>query len=319
MIRIRDPGGPYVDAFTATYYAPFTAATGIGIERMVGGVEPTGMIRDMVRSRDYTWDMAVISDAAHRQLVREECLEPHRVSTPDVLSIEPPLRTDWFVASSTMAMVLAVNVGTYGAGEPGGWAALWDVAGQPGRRSLRRHPIDTLEQALLANGVAPGALYPLDIRRAFQALDRIRPSVQEWWNRAIRTTELMQQGLVDMVPTSSIRAQAAIDAGAPFRIEWAGNLRSNEGWCILRGAPAAEECRAFIAFAATAERQAATTRWLCASPTIPRAASLIPANRAVLLPDHPAHRSQAVRTDAQYWSTHKDEAEARFEAWLLAG
>lgn len=314
-IRIRDPGGPYVEGFTTAFYAPFTAATGIEIDRMVGGVEPTGMIREMVRSGTYTWDMVVVSDAAHRQLAAEGCLAPIEVETPDTLTIPAALRSPWFVGNATLAMVLAVNTETYGAtGGPSGWADFWDVAAWPGRRSLRRHPIDTLEQALLADGVAAGSLYPLDVDRAFRALDRIRPAVQAWWPRAVQTTEMMRDDTVDLVPTSSIRAQAAIDAGAAFRVEWGGNLRSVEGWCILAGSPRAELCRRFIAFAATAERQAAFTPFVCASPSIPGALALIPPGRARLLPDY--HRGQGVVADSVYWSVEKDGLEARFEGWL---
>jgi hypothetical protein len=46
------------------------------------------------------------------------------------------------------------------------WADVWNVEGFPGRRVSRKHPIDSMEQALLADGVAPDKLYPLDADRA---------------------------------------------------------------------------------------------------------------------------------------------------------
>ena len=45
----------------------------------------------------------------------------------------------------------------------------------PGRRALRNHPIATLEAALMADGVAPDKLYPLDVDRAFKKLEEIKP------------------------------------------------------------------------------------------------------------------------------------------------
>ena len=93
-------------------------------------------------------------------------------------------------------------------------------------------------------------------------------------------------------------------------IEWNGNMRSNEGWCILKGSPRADLCRRFIEFAVTAERQAAFTPWVCASPTIPRALDFIAPERARLLPDF--HRAGSVTADSVYWSVAKEGLKARF-------
>ena len=35
--------------------------------------------------------------------------------------------------------------------------------------------------ALLADGVAPSKLFPLDLDRAFHKLDQIKPNVAVWW------------------------------------------------------------------------------------------------------------------------------------------
>jgi putative spermidine/putrescine transport system substrate-binding protein len=47
----------------------------------------------------------------------------------------------------------------------------------PGPRSLRNHPVDNLEFALLADGAAMDKLYPIDMDRAFRKLDEIRQHV----------------------------------------------------------------------------------------------------------------------------------------------
>ena len=44
--------------------------------------------------------------------------------------------------------------------------------------SLRNHPMDTFEEALLADGVAAGQLRPYDVDRAFDSLVRIRPNIE---------------------------------------------------------------------------------------------------------------------------------------------
>jgi putative spermidine/putrescine transport system substrate-binding protein len=129
--------------------------------------------------------------------------------------------------------------------------------------------MDTMEEALLADGVAPGQLYPYDVDRAFDSLARIRPHIDTWWSGAAIQTRLLTSGRIDLCAVSSIRAQNAIESGAPVRIAWQGNIRSVEGWVILKGTPKQGLCRRFVAFAADAERQAVFARHINSSPTLP--------------------------------------------------
>lgn len=63
---------------------------------------------------------------------------------------------------------------------PRNFAEYFDLQKFPGRRTFRSRPNETLELALLADGVTPNAMYPLDVDRAFSMLDRVKPSVAAW-------------------------------------------------------------------------------------------------------------------------------------------
>ena len=321
-IRVRDPGGPYAPGLTAAIYTPFTAATGIAVERIVGGVEPTGLIEEMVTRGRYDWDLALVSAAAARQLVAgpSPFLEPIALDAATTRAIPAAFRTEYFVGNDVYATVLAYDEDAFaGRPAPSCWADFWDVTRFPGRRALRDHPIDTLEEALLADGVAPERLYPLDLDRAFRSLDRIRPHLVEWWPLAARAVELMTTRRVDLLAITSLRVHAANESGARFRVAWRQNLQSCDGWVILRGTPRAELCREFVRFAATAERQAAFTPLIHAAPTHAGAAAHIDPAVARLLPDHPANRAEAIVTDPAYWSHEKESVLRRFTAWRAAG
>lgn len=69
---------------------------------------------------------------------------------------------------------------------PKDFAQLWDIKNFPGRRALPRIVDEVLELALLADGVTPSKLYPLDVDRAFKALDRIKPYVKVWFDATAR-------------------------------------------------------------------------------------------------------------------------------------
>src|SRR4029079_14217589 len=59
---------------------------------------------------------------------------------------------------------------------PADFKDFWDAQRFPGRRGLRTRISETLEMALVADGVPPNKLYPLDIERGFKALQRVQPA-----------------------------------------------------------------------------------------------------------------------------------------------
>lgn len=316
---VRDPGGPYTTAFKEAFYEPFRAATGIEVIGVVSPHEPTTQIKTMVEARAWTWDMALLSRAAHDQLVaeRDGYLAPIDVDSPGIRATPAIFKTDHFVGNDVFAAVLAYRHDRFTSRRPpAGWADLLDPARMPGRRALRRHPFDTLEQALMADGVARDRLYPIDVERALTRLEPLRRTGTLWWSNGAQTTRMLGAGEVDLCATYSARAQAAIDEGAPVTIVWDGMLYAAEGWCILKGSPNADLARRFIAFAVDAERQARITRHLAYGPTIPDAYRFVDPARARHFPSHPDNLARGVAIDSAWWGRHKDPITERFNAWL---
>jgi putative spermidine/putrescine transport system substrate-binding protein len=67
---------------------------------------------------------------------------------------------------------------TFPGGGPQTWADFWDVKKFPGKRAFpgSGYSFDcTIEAALLADGVSPDKLYPLDFERGFAKLSQLRP------------------------------------------------------------------------------------------------------------------------------------------------
>jgi putative spermidine/putrescine transport system substrate-binding protein len=216
--------------------------------------------------------------------------------------------------------ILAYRTDVYAAGSAptGGWKDLWDIEGIPGRRAIRKHAMDTIEQSLMADGVAPADVYPCDLDRAFKSLDNIKDHIDIWWTGGAQTSQLLKTHEVDMCPTWNGRSQAAIDAGAPVNVSWNQSLWSFEGMCVLRDGPNVDACRKFAAFCANAERQAVHTRALAYGPTNPGAYDYIPEARANLLPTAPQNIAVSIPADPVYWGSHKDNAMERFNDWLLS-
>ncbi len=142
------------------------------------------------------------------------------------------------------------------------WTDFFNVEKFPGRRAMRKNPIDSLEQALLADGVPLDKLYPLDVDRAFKVLDKIKPHIAVWWTGGAQSTQLLQSGEVEMTTGWNARLQAAIDGGAPAKIIWNQGLYSIEGWGLPRAARRPMSRASSSASARTpSSRRPIPTRW----------------------------------------------------------
>jgi putative spermidine/putrescine transport system substrate-binding protein len=316
-LTVSDSGGPFVQAFGEAYVKPFEREAGVRVAHVAHSAFPTALIKAMVETRSYDRDVLLAGVSVDQELAPVGMLEPIDWTGSDMADLMPAARRPTWMGNDVYATVLCYRKDRYGASGPRTWADFWDVGKFPGRRALAKRPIDTLEQALLADGVTPEKLYPLDLDRAFAKLDKIKRHIAVWWTGGAQTTQLLESGEVDLIPTWNARAQVLVDAGKPVHIEWNEGLYSVEGWCIPKGTPRADLARRFVKFCANPRRQAEFTKYLAYGPTNPKAYEFIPAERARHLPTAPENLKRMTLADAEWWGANKEKATERFEAWLL--
>lgn len=313
---VADPGGPFTEGYRKAFYEPFTAATGITINGVARDAEPTAQFKSIVETKSYIWDVCTLTLSARLILEEEDLLEPLNLDPAKVADVMPEAVHPNMLGVDVYSTVLGYNTDTV-TEAPESWAALWDFDRFPGRRSLRKNPIDTLEIALMADGVAPADLYPLDVDRAFRKLDEIKDRVDVWWTGGAQSTQLLESGEVDMIAGWNARFQAAIDNGAPAKIVWNGGLYSIEGWGVPKGNPKADLAREFVAFCAQPDMQARFTEDLAYGPTNLKAYDHISPERAAILPTGPENLKVMSLASEPYWKANRAELTERFNAWLL--
>lgn len=321
-IVVRDDGGVYTKAYTEVFYRPFQEATGIEVIGVQANAEPTAQILSMVDAGSYTWDMAKISQPAIKMLTQgpKKYLEPHNLGSDPIVSVMPEhFMSEYGVGTNVYTTVLAYRKDAFeGRKPPSSWKDFYDVKGFPGRRALRRHPFDTLEQALMADGVAVADVYPCDLDRAFASLDKIKDDVSVFWTSGAQVEQMLISGEVDMVPVWVSRAQSARSGNAPVEIVWDQNIWGLDSWAILAGTPNAQACREFIKFTCDPKRQAELTKYFPAGVTHPQAFDFIDPAVAADCPSYPAHIAKGLPIDAQYWTEKQGAALERYNAWLLS-
>ena len=115
-----------------------------------------------------------------------------------------PYWTTWSVPLRKVCLALALAAmpeAAAGACETAGFKGLDGLRLNrpvPGRVisgfGMRKHPFDTIEQALMADGASTSTAYPCNLDRAFSALDRVKPDVAVWWTSGAQLEQMLKQG-----------------------------------------------------------------------------------------------------------------------------
>lgn len=271
----------------------------------------------MVETNNYSWDMLIVarSTAVAAEAYLDDLGDNVR-GDANVRQIPDGFKSRTYLGTSAYGTHIGYRTDKYQQG-PQSWTDFFDVKKFPGRRAMRKAPFDTIEQALLADGVAPEKLYPLDFDRAYKKLDQIKKDVAVWFSGGAQAAQILKTGEVDMIATWNSRTAAAINDGAPAKVVWNQAVCTTEGVAILKGSPNIEACREFVKFVARPDRQAVIEE-ITLGPTNPGAFKFIKPERAALLPTAPEIFRQTVLVDDAYWLKERDKAFERFNAWIIS-
>lgn len=307
-------GGTMQDAQKRSWADTFTEKTGIKVTQ--DGPTDYGKFKAMVQSGNVQWDVVdVEGDFAYRA-AKEGLLEPLDFSVIDKSKLDPRYVFDQGIGDYIFSFVNArvPQVGAEGK-TPKGWADFFNVSEFPGKRTLYKWPTaGVLEMALLADGVTPDKLYPLDVDRALRKLDRLKPNVL-WWETGAQSQQLLSSGEAKLGFVWSGRMYSLISSGVKIDLDWTQNIATAGYLVVPKGTKNKAAAMQFIAHALTAKPQADFGSAVAYSSINADAVKLLDAKVAPYLPS--SHADTQIAVDYQYWADHGDEIAAKWNAWLL--
>jgi putative spermidine/putrescine transport system substrate-binding protein len=310
-VVIASYGGSFQDAQTKSFFEPFAKATGA----KVIGTTGTGYakVKAMVTSGNISWDVVSADAAAYESEVKDDLLQPLDYSIIKADGIPAELRTKYGVGYMKFAENLAWNKDKF----PNGLtpAQFFDPAVKA-RRVLPALPYYTLEFALLADGVKPADLYPLDVARGLKALDRIKGQIVGFKSPS-DVQALIQQGEVDAAFGPGGRIDNAIKAGAHWAYGWDASVTIVEYWAVVKGAPNAAEAMKFINFAVQPEQQAELPRHIFYGPTNVDALKLIEPAVAKDLPGNPENEKRGALLNSKWWNENLESVMTRWNTYIM--
>jgi len=305
-------GGAYENAVRTAFAEPFTKETGIAVN-LVNNADLARM-KVQVESKNVSWD---VFDSIGPQIVAGsrqglwEKLDPAIVKTDGLIT---RMAAD-FVGTYSYAGGIGYDPKRDGGRHPGTYAEFWDVKAFPGRRGLRPRASENLEMALLADGVAPDKLYPLDIERAFKAMDRIKPAVRKWIETTPETVTLIASNELDFTYTYLSRVLPAQRAGTSIQMSMKQTLNSLEYLAVPKYGRNTKAAMQYVAFCLRPDRQAAFCEMVEFAPNSAQAMSLVSAAAKARMPD--LHDPNSIVINDQWWGDHYDALQNRFTTWML--
>jgi putative spermidine/putrescine transport system substrate-binding protein len=311
-------GGAYADALDKAFMKPFTQET--GIEVIMTGAADLAKLKAEVMSGDVEWDIAELLPTEVLTATHEGLLQPIDYSVIQVEELlYPQAKQTYSVSVFTYTGGIAFDQGSQPNGKhPTTWPEFWDVKNFPGRRSLRSRPNDTLELALLAAGIDPKNIYPIDVDRAFKSLDEIKTHINKWVDTAPESLQVVQTHEVDFSYTFNGRVFAANNAGAKLGYSMEQVLIFLNSFCVPKGAKNAANAMKLLNYMMKPERQAAFCEIIAYPPVTVKGLELVSDDiKKAWIPDPKNPRNLAV--SSEWWGEPGRFAEltARFKNWLL--
>jgi putative spermidine/putrescine transport system substrate-binding protein len=220
-------------------------------------------------------------------------------------------------SSHRYGIVLAWDTDRFsGADAPTTMADLYDMQRFPGKRCMFGYPEfgATLESALLADGVAPDDMYPLDVDRALAKLDTIKDDIV-WWGSGDEAIQFLTSGECDLGIAWTGRLFDAITKdGADLDFTWNGAVYASGWYGIPTNAPNKEAAKAYLAHFIM--NQEAQVEFLERFPYPPPIEGLeIPTSVEKWVPLG-SNVENAFPEDDEWYSQNIEQLAARFTAWL---
>lgn len=310
-LTISSYGGVYQESQAKAYFQPFLAQN-----PNIKIVEDTGSsnakLKAMVETGNVTLDLMVTDDSFGLDS-DSQWLEPIDYSIIDRSKFIDGAAGTYRVASDIEGTVLAYNSSEFGEAAPKGFADFFDTEKFPGMRTVWKYAASGIfETALLADGVKPEELYPIDVERALKKLDTIKDSLV-WWESGSQSEQLLASGEASMGLVWVGRAVNVADKG--IKIDWTDWTSQTGYWIVPKGTKNKDAVMRAIDFFTEPAQQIAFTKYLPYGPSNKNAVDGVDATFKGNLPTD--HLDTRVLMNAEWWAENGATVDLRFQEWLL--
>ncbi|MFJ8788646.1 ABC transporter substrate-binding protein [Streptomyces sp. NPDC102462] len=309
-------GGIFQDGQETAAVKPFAAESGAKL--LSDGPTDYTKIKAQVDAKNVTWDV-VDTDTLWAEHQCGKLLMPLDTTVVDTSKLPKGMRGKCSVPAMSYGVVLMYDKKKFGGNPPKGWADFFNTAKYPGKRAIPGIASDlspgALEAALLADGVAPDRLFPLNVDRALKKLTSVRSSLV-FWDTGARSQQLLESGEVSMAMVWSGRAYAAVKNGAHFAPQWNQFLPVSDSLAVPVGAKNPKASMALINYYLGAAQQTKLTELTSYSPINTDAHPKLDKLASQYVTTTPEKQAKALTIDTAWWAKNQAQIIQKWSDWL---
>jgi len=309
-------GGQFQEDEKNALQVPFTTKTGTKFTNISPAEQ--AQVRTMVKAGKTIWDLANMS-WIYAGAYCGELFE--KLDNPALDRSKFPEGTtgECFVPTYRYANIFSYNADLYPGEKPTKINDFFDTKKFPGKRVVYDYPKAGLfEAALVADGVAPEQVYPIDLDRAFKKIDTIKDSLV-----FAPSYGAIQQMMVDkqasMVLTVTARTIVSAQSGANLVPVWDFNTTDIGVQVIPKGSPHKKLAQQMLAFITEPEQAKAYAKLTGTAPARPDVDldSIGYTDEQKKFNAFLTDRGKTVEQDKQWWIENTDALVKRWTSWKV--
>ncbi len=311
-VVFADYGGPTNESRQISFFDSFNEESGATV---TSAVLEDAILTDMLGGQDGPYDLVQVSADLVINSKDNLAKRPDSVPVNDTM---PEVTQDYGVGGFVYSIAQGWLTDTYADGGPQDWADFFDTTKYPGKRAWPGSAwnVDaSYEIALLADGVAPEDLYPLDIPRAEAKLDTIKDDLV-FYSSYSETQTLLTSGTVAIAVTVSGQFKSLKNQGVDVTVQWNQAFPSASMFVVPASAPDIDNAWALGAWMAKPENQKVFVERTGYGPATSDVFDLLDADTVADLPNSEEHLAIAVNRSDEYLAAHLNDMINSYGAWL---
>ncbi len=317
-ITWQTTGGDNTEYEKQSFQEPFTAGTGAAFEN-VTSLNYISQLLTMVESNQTIWD--VVHTGSY--LVKQYCgtlFEPVDLSRFPADLVPEGTTTECSVPATKYAAGFAYDAAVYQGQVPTKIGDFFDTETFPGKRVVfAGSPKGIIEAALVADGVAPDQLYPLDVDRALAKLETIKSDII-----FAPSFTVLQQNLVNKQATMTLTLSGRLgiirDSGSDLAPVWDFTSWDFDAFVVPKGAPNAAAAKEAVEFALQPEPLRAYAALSGLTPVRsdvdPNTVDFTESGK-LFNPFLGGDRGDVVLQDPEYWAQNYNAVAEKWTAWQV--
>jgi putative spermidine/putrescine transport system substrate-binding protein len=309
-------GGVGQEAMIHSYQQPYTAANP-SVTFINTSPPDVAQVKAQVEAGAVLWDVVATSPAAATQ----NCgtlFEPLDFSDVDTTDLVEGTVGECYIGNFINATPFAYRTDAFpdASKAPKTIADFFNVAKFPGQRGIITNLQNgILEYPLLADGVAPDDLYPLDVDRALAKLDTIR-DVTTFAPNVGALQQAVGSNQVDMFLLSDSRLVPLMNDGADITVVWDVTVASINAFAVPKGSPKAATANEFLKSVVSPEAVKGITEALGTAPVNLSAKLDLSENAKKVEVFGAANTGETVVQDVSWYADNFNEVSTKLTNWL---